>query len=178
MLGSMAYVKAHMNELDNVAGEVVVDSGIGAFTSMATGGRKDVDATLTTLLAPFPEVKVSHEAELGTDNYDFMVQGVPTFVPNQLEANYLKNYHATSDTFDKVDFEQLKKNEAVMAELAAFIPALELDIRVFSQVHCGFMSPSEAVSQSLCRATTPEAADLADTLFPAGEPFLAELDRF
>ena len=113
-----AYVKAHMNELDNVAGEVVVDSGIGAFTSMATGGRKDVDATLTTLLAPFPEVKVSHEAELGTDNYDFMVQGVPTFVPNQLEANYLKNYHATSDTFDKVDLAQLKKHVAMAAWMA------------------------------------------------------------
>ena len=38
-------------------------------------------------------------------------------LPNQEEANYLINYHATSDTFDKVDFPQLKKNEAMAAEL-------------------------------------------------------------
>lgn len=36
---------------------------------------------------------------------------------NQKEANYLINYHATLDTFDKVDFPQLRKNEAVLAEL-------------------------------------------------------------
>src|ERR1039458_3827528 len=46
-----------------------------------------------------------------------MMQGVPTILPNQQEANYLVNYHATSDTFDKVDFAQLKKNEAMAAEL-------------------------------------------------------------
>ena len=35
----------------------------------------------------------------------------------KVEANYLENYHAISDTFDKVDFAQLKKNEAMAAEL-------------------------------------------------------------
>jgi hypothetical protein len=38
-------------------------------------------------------------------------------MPNQEAANYLVNYHATSDTFDKVDFPQLKKNEAMAADL-------------------------------------------------------------
>ena len=28
----------------------------------------------------------------------------PTFVADQEEANYLENYHAVSDTYDKVDF--------------------------------------------------------------------------
>ena len=46
-----------------------------------------------------------------------MIEGVPTILPNQETANYLINYHATSDTFDKVDFAQLKKNEAITAEL-------------------------------------------------------------
>jgi len=39
-------------------------------------------------------------------------------VANQKEANYLENYHATSDTYDKVDFPQLKKHVAVAAALA------------------------------------------------------------
>ena len=41
-----------------------------------------------------------------------MLEGVPTFLADQDEANYLENYHATTDTFDKVDFAQLKKNVA------------------------------------------------------------------
>ena len=46
-----------------------------------------------------------------------MLEGVPTFVADQEEANYLENYHAISDTYDKVDFPQLKKHVAEAAAL-------------------------------------------------------------
>jgi Zn-dependent M28 family amino/carboxypeptidase len=120
LLGSRAYVLAHQNELDNIVAEVVLDEGIGAITSFSTGGRKDVDAALAPMLQPFAQwhsSEVTNDATVGTDNFDFMMEGVPTLLPNQVEANYLVNYHATSDTFDKVDFAQLKKNEAMAAEL-------------------------------------------------------------
>ena len=120
LLGSMAYVRAHRSELDNVVAEVVLDEGSGAITSFATGGRKDVDAVLAPMLEPFAQWKanvVTNDATVGTDNYDFMLEGVPTVLPDQEAANYLENYHATSDTYDKVDFPQLKKNEAMAAEL-------------------------------------------------------------
>jgi Zn-dependent M28 family amino/carboxypeptidase len=55
--------------------------------------------------------------EWGTDHFDFMLEGVPTFVAEQDEANYLENYHAISDTYDKVDFPQLKKHVAEAAAL-------------------------------------------------------------
>jgi Zn-dependent M28 family amino/carboxypeptidase len=120
LLGSWAYVKAHQNEMDNIVGEVVIDSGIGGFTGFSTGGRKDLDEPLKPLLAPFAEynaTEITNDAELGTDNFDFMLEGVPTVTPNQVESNYLKNYHASSDTYDKVDFDQLRKNEAILTEL-------------------------------------------------------------
>jgi Zn-dependent M28 family amino/carboxypeptidase len=120
LLGSLAYVRAHQNELDNVVAELVLDEGSGPITGFSTGGRKDVDATLTPMLQPFAPWnanQLTNDAMTGTDHYDFMIEGVPTLVGNQSEANYLVNYHATSDTFDKVDFPQLKKNEAVAAEL-------------------------------------------------------------
>ena len=120
LLGSYAYVRAHQNELDNIAAELVLDEGTGPVTSFSTGGRKDADAALIPMVQPFAQWKanqVTNDATVGTDNYDFMMQGVPTILPNQQEANYLVNYHATSDTFDKVDFAQLKKNEAMAAEL-------------------------------------------------------------
>src|SRR5208337_2116378 len=120
LLGSLAYVRAHKNELDNVVAELVLDEGTGPISSFSTGGRKDVDAALTPMVQPFAQWKanaVTNDAAVGTDNYDFMMEGVPTLLPNQSEANYLVNYHASSDTFDKVDFAQLKENEAMAAEL-------------------------------------------------------------
>jgi hypothetical protein len=57
-------------------------------------------------------------------------------------------------------------------------PYLEMDIRVFSQLFCGYMSPSDAASQDLLRSSSPDALEIADQLFPAGEPFISEVDRF
>jgi len=125
LIGSGAYVRAHSKELDNIVAELVLDEGTGAITSFSTGGRKDVDAALAPMLQPFAQWKsseVTNDATVGTDNFDFMIEGVPTLLPNQVEANYLVNYHASSDTFDKVDFAQLKKNEAMAAELMANAP--------------------------------------------------------
>ena len=57
-------------------------------------------------------------------------------------------------------------------------PYLRMDIRTFSQVFCGYMSPVEAVSQGLATASSPTALETAETLFAPGEPYLSELDRF
>jgi len=115
MMGSHAYVLAHRNDLDKAAGVVVFDAGIGRTTGFSLGGRKDVVSAATNLAAPlkqFDAATLTTDAEWGTDNFDFMLEGVPTLVANQEEANYLINYHAMSDTFDKVDLPQLKKHVA------------------------------------------------------------------
>lgn len=120
LLGSWAYVRAHQKELDNIDTEIVLDAGSGAVTGFSTGGRKDINAVVQPMLEPFAQWKaaqLTNDAETGTDHFDFMIEGVPTLLANQETANYLVNYHATSDTFDKVDFPQLKKNEAIAAEL-------------------------------------------------------------
>jgi hypothetical protein len=120
MVGSRAYATAHRDELDRAAGVAVIDSGIGRVTGFSVGGRKDVVANVTPMVAPlqqFNATTLTTDAEWGTDNFDFMLEGVPTFVANQEEGNYLINYHAMSDTFDKVDMAQLKKHVAEMATL-------------------------------------------------------------
>ena len=58
------------------------------------------------------------DGDIGTDNWDFLLDGVPTMVANQVEANYLPNYHAASDTFDKVDIRELKINTVIAAVTA------------------------------------------------------------
>src|SRR5229473_209870 len=120
MVGSRAYTVAHDAELDKTVGVVIFDSGIGRVTGFSLGGRRDmVDATaaLVAPLLPFEATTLTTDADWGTDNFDFLLQGVPTFVANQDEYNYLINYHAMSDTFDKVDLAQLKKHVAEAAAL-------------------------------------------------------------
>src|SRR6266852_711466 len=120
MVGSRAYTVAHNAELDKTAGVVIFDSGIGRVTGFSLGGRRDVLDATTALVAPlkqFDATTLTTDADWGTDNFDFLLQGVPTFVANQDEYNYLLNYHAMSDTFDKVDLIQLKKHVADSAAL-------------------------------------------------------------
>jgi carboxypeptidase Q len=121
LLGSRAYAVAHRDELDRAAGVVIYDSGTGKTTDFSVGGRKDVMAAAKSLIAPLEQFGVKDlkpDMEWGTDHFDFMLEGVPTFVADQDEANYLENYHAVSDTYDKVDFVQLKKNVAEAAVLS------------------------------------------------------------
>jgi Zn-dependent M28 family amino/carboxypeptidase len=121
LIGSGAYANGHRAELDKAAGVVIFDAGTGRVTGFSLGGRKDVAEAATTLVAPlkqFNATTLTTDAEWGTDNWGFMLEGVPTFVANQEEANYLINYHAMSDTFDKVDLAQLKKHVAEAAALA------------------------------------------------------------
>ena len=121
LLGSRAYSRAHRPELDRAAGVIVWDSGTGKTTGFADGGRKDVLDAAKRLIAPLKQfglTEIKTDMEWGTDHFDFMLEGVPTFVADQDEANYLENYHAVSDTYDKVDFAQLKKHVAQAAEFS------------------------------------------------------------
>ena len=118
MIGSRAYARAHRAELDKLAGVAIIDSGLGKITGFTLGGRKDVAPAIEPIVAPLKAYGVTQlttdDVEWGTDNFDFLLEGVPTLVALQDEGNYLVNYHATSDTFDKVDIPQLKKHVAEM----------------------------------------------------------------
>ena len=121
LLGSRVYALSHRAELDRAAGVVIYDSGTGKTTGFSLGGRKDVYLVAKNLIAPlaqFDAKDLKLDMEWGSDHFDFMLEGVPTFMADQEEANYLENYHAVSDTYDKVDFPQLKKNVAEAAALS------------------------------------------------------------
>ena len=118
MLGSAAYAHAHRAELDRMIAAVIFDSGIGRVTGFSLSGRKDIVAAVQTTLEPLKTLGAldfTFDASMDTDNFDFVLEGVPTLVGNQEPANYMLNYHAASDTFDKVDFKELKHNAAIAA---------------------------------------------------------------
>ncbi len=116
--GSRAYVTQHRAELDQLRAMVAVDSGVGRITGFSLSGRSDVLEPLREVLGPlgpFDAAQLSLSGSLGTDNVDFMLEGVPTLVADQEAGNYMQNYHASSDTYDKVDLHQLAQNAAFVA---------------------------------------------------------------
>jgi carboxypeptidase Q len=121
LYGSWAYVKEHRAEMDKYRGVVIFDSGIGRVTGYSLGGRRDIEPAVREILKPFAGWGVddhSYDASWGTDHFDFLLEGVPNLVANQEVANYLQNYHAASDTFDKVDIRELKLNTVLAAVTA------------------------------------------------------------
>ncbi len=117
-LGSRAYAHAHRAELNKMIADVILDSGTGRVTGFSLDGRKDFVPQLREALEPLKplgSMEYTFDAGGDSDDMDFMLEGVPSLMANQDLAGYMLNYHAASDTFDKVDMAQLKKNVAVAA---------------------------------------------------------------
>jgi len=121
MVGSWQYVQAHRAEMEKIRGVIIFDSGSGRTPGFQLSGRVDIRDAVSEILRPLASWDVNNhtlDGDIGTDNWDFLLDGVPTLVANQVEANYLPNYHAASDTYDKVDFRELKINTVIAAVTA------------------------------------------------------------
>jgi carboxypeptidase Q len=117
-IGSYEYVRAHRVELDKIRAMITFDAGSGRMTGYSLGGRRDIEAGVREVLKPLESWGANEhtvDASFGTDNFDFLLEGVPSLVANQEVSNYLANYHSASDTLDKVDIRELKLNTALAA---------------------------------------------------------------
>ena len=90
----------------------------GRTTGYMLSGRKDVAENVKQAIAPvalLDATQLTFDAFIGTDNWDFLLEGIPTLVANQDEADYEANYHSAADTYDKVNLERVKRNGAAAA---------------------------------------------------------------
>jgi hypothetical protein len=118
LVGSWKYAAQHRAELDNHVVAASFDIGSGRTSGFFTGGRPELPSLIDDYLAPVAGLGPFQHADVpivGTDNFDFMIEGVPNIVAIQADANYASNYHAESDTFDKVDQQQVRLNSAIVA---------------------------------------------------------------
>ena len=116
MWGSEGYVKRHAAELDDHAAVVIFDVGSGRTGGFYLNGREELRGPLDRALAAVQGLEAgSHvvEAVDGTDNFDFLLSGVPNIVASQDWDPYLPDYHAESDTFDKVSAREARANAAI-----------------------------------------------------------------
>jgi len=106
--------------MDNHKMAMSVDIGSGDIVGFFTNGRIDLTASLEKLISPLNQdssLAMINVPIIGTDNFDFMLQGVPNLVAAHKPASYGINYHASSDTYDKVDLKALKRNSQLIAGL-------------------------------------------------------------
>lgn len=120
MWGSRGYVATHAREMDRHAAAVIFDIGSGRTSGFFLNGRpelqKPVDAALSVVTGLGSFLHPPDGID-GTDNFDFLLAGVPNLVANQDSVPYIPDYHAESDTFDKVDQREAKANAAIAAAL-------------------------------------------------------------
>jgi hypothetical protein len=122
LLGSRGYVARHRAELDRHVAVLIHDIGDGRVRGYFDNGRPELAPALSAALAPVASwgaAGSNDEALLGTDNFDFLLEGVPNFVADRDTERYLADYHAESDTFDKVDVREARWNAAVAAVAVA-----------------------------------------------------------
>ena len=120
MVGSQAYVTRHRSELENFAAVIMFDMGSGHTSGFFLNGREELRKPINDALAGVEGLKpLEHvpDAIDGTDNFDFMLSGVPNLVAFQDANAYLPDYHAESDTFDRVNAQEEKTNEVIASVL-------------------------------------------------------------
>ena len=133
MIGSVAYVRSHREELDRMIAALVMDVGAGRPLGWFSMGRTDLDAEIQELMKPlnaFGPFVIEHAAFAATDNAPFMAEGVPNLVLLQDESAYLPVHHTIADTADKVE---PRDYAAAVATLAATAYALADNERRFGR---------------------------------------------
>ena len=120
MWGSAGYVERHKAELDRHAGVVIFDVGSGRTRGFYVSGRPELRPVLAKALSIYSGMgPAAHSLDGvdGTDNFDFLLSGVPSFVADQDPAPYLPDYHAESDVPDRVNVKEARRNAGLAATL-------------------------------------------------------------
>jgi hypothetical protein len=130
LFGSWRYTQQHEGEMDRTVMASSYDIGNGRTIGFFTGGRPELRAAVEKALEPVAGLGPFTNVDIpivGTDNYDFMMQGVGNLVANQESATYGPNYHAATDTFDKVDPAQLRLNAAIAGAVTLAFATMDVD---------------------------------------------------
>lgn len=135
--GSWDYCLDHQDDLDNHIMAMSIDIGSGDIIGFFTNGREELIPIVDKLLKPVDTLSSYLQINapiIGTDNFDFMLEGIPNLVANHKPAGYGINYHASSDTYDKVDLKALKSNSAIIAAVTlGFANLSEEDAKVLNR---------------------------------------------
>jgi hypothetical protein len=118
LFGSRAYVSRHRGELDSVAAVIVHDMGQDRIQGYSLGGRPELEAGLREAMSGIDDsrgMRHTRDAFIGSDHFDFQLEGIPALVAIQDTGSYVLPYHSEVDTFDKVDLDQVRARATIAA---------------------------------------------------------------
>ncbi len=150
--GSHAYTQEYEADLDKHMMALSVDIGSGPIIGFFTNGREKLIPIMDSLLQPVDTLSNFLNIInpiVGTDNFDFMMQGVPNLVANHKPALYGPNYHAASDTYDKVDLVSLKKNSAIIAAMVLGYANSDIDLKRHNRAEVQQMIETQNIEFSM-----------------------------
>jgi hypothetical protein len=119
LAGSRAYVESHGAELNHAIAAVIFEKGCGQVNGFSLGGRHDVEPGVREAFA-VPPIDAWHvgndtyDALWGADDLDFLLEGVPTLMPNR-EAPIRDDSAGTSSS---AGLDTVKHNSAIAGVLA------------------------------------------------------------
>jgi len=122
LLGSLAYVKQHENEMKNHLGDVVLDLGQGPIKEFQLGGRSDLVPAFEPFLqslADIREIQLTDKIEIGTDTLPFTIAGLPGINLDQDSPDYKYTNHSAADALEAVKPDVLAQDATIVA-LTAF----------------------------------------------------------
>jgi hypothetical protein len=122
LLGSAAYVQAHINEIPKCVAVLNNDNGPGHPKGWKVEARRDVKDAMQpisdSLLKDIGGGRLSLELTYDTDHGPFMLQGVPALDLWVDGTHYDEVHHKPSDTYEKVDPVDFKAGSAILVATA------------------------------------------------------------
>jgi hypothetical protein len=118
--GSWAYARAHRNELDRARAAILFDACAARVRGFVLNGRHDIEAGVREAMKPIDSMGVSTHSfnvPLETGSFDFLVEGIPTMLA--AAARESNGHRVVSNSLDKIDIKELKRNTAI-AGVTAF----------------------------------------------------------
>jgi hypothetical protein len=118
LFGSRAYVTRHRDQLDSVAAVIVHDMGQDRIQGYSLGGRPELEPGLREAMSGIDDargMRHTRAAFIGSDHFDFQLEGIPALVAIQDTNSYVLPYHSEVDTFDRVDMVQVRARAVVAA---------------------------------------------------------------
>lgn len=120
MWGSAGYVAKHRSELNQHVAVAIFDTGTGKTTGFYLNGRDQLRDALNEAISAAGANATAHAQDAldGTDNFDFLLSGVPNVVAIQDPSPYLPDYHAESDTPDHSNMDEQRNTAAIASAVA------------------------------------------------------------
>lgn len=124
--GSRAFVKDHPEVLEGLQALFNQDNGTGRIVSLSASGFVGASEFLARWMSRIPDEVTSHvtlsapglPSGGGTDHASFVAAGVPGFNLGSHRYDYfLYTWHTNRDTYDKVNFDDVRNNVVLAASL-------------------------------------------------------------